>query len=1160
MPINVGTGQLTLTDMNDVIAQTTAPEFPIEGTLWFNTTEGNLYIYTNGNWLFSADGLENSTGNLLENSSITGVVGRWNKSTIPTIENVDFQGKIIPTLNATSTTDSSYIHSDVIVDPSKAYEVTLWFKQSTTNGSAYFGLYGYDSAGTLIGVELVNDTTGVLSAPNTNSYVWSASDHLPINTWVKKTFYIMPVGTDPTQMKSIGENVTSNVRMTADTRRIRIRYLNWSNAGVAKTIWVAHPKMVEVDANAILKISNISNTIGNMANDGLLDYNERKVIKDKITDVIGYVIADATTTLPTTATLDAGLKGNFYMYRKRALNAGITSADTAHYAKYTAVVTKYNDLKTYLEGLTPIDAWDIGTTNQASNITVVKATFRDNWLQYYLALEDLAEATTAKLKENVDNVIVGGTNYASNGDFQIALDKSLWTSSYVGQTKEIVDIGTETPPFSKALHIKNTTSAYGGIEVPTIWSGVSAEGLVNKEITVSFWLKYQNIVQGSNSWNNGRFGEILIDGETATGTAVSSNTRFINKNTIGSTYINGTNMTWEKYSGTFKLTLPASAVKITAIKFRHALWYCAGEFWTTGVQIEVGNKATDWSPSPIDIEDRLVKTEFKVSDDSIVSTVTSSQIINASFFNDWAFDNGAKYWKSDNLLTTTLQGQTGVSEVLGVGTNGGKVLQLTGTKWVYFGNMMTINPNRKYRVKFRVRQTVNGTVANTSKVYAGVQAYDLNRQPLTTGIFGANRYCAISGRQLTIAEDWEEYSGLITGEGDASHNQFITGTRYIVPMFIVNYSGGDGTVQVDYCSLEDVTVDDALALDVETVKQAITPSGISTVISESTFYTNYQSEMNGKASADNDYASTKDVEDVADSIPSSIDAKINALNLGTTYATKLDLSEESTNITAKFSATGGMNLLKNSVGFAELNTTTNWGGSYQTTRIERVSNVELDTLGFGSGFSYPARVIGETRYITQDINVVVGQTYTLSWYMNKTNVSPSGDNNGAMVIQILESGINVKSYTYASETKTIGYEPKYFTFTPTIPKITVRIYGYGLAEATITGLMCTIGDLALSWSLATGETYNTNVRLDINGIRVSQLDANRKEIGYTQISPDEFAGFYDDNGNGSFEKIFYLNGDETVSKKIRALNEITMGTIKVINISGTYNGWAFVPV
>ena len=406
----------------------------------------------------------------------------------------------------------------------------------------------------------------------------------------------------------------------------------------------------ELDPNLSVTISDIQETLGNMANDNILDVNERQVIKDKLTEILGYVIVDTATTLPTDTTLDSSGKGGFYTVRRSALAAGIPATDP----KYTAVATKYMDLKVYLEGLTPIKPWDTSTTNKDVVINVDKATFRDKWLQYYNAVNDLATATAQKLKENVDNVTVGGTNYASNGDFSIALNKGLWANHYVGSVKEIVDISTEEPPFQFALHIKNTSNINGGIFTPILWSGKMAESLIDKEVTISFWLKYQNIVQGSQSWNIGHFGELVIEGEKADGTKVYSYPRVL--------YISGTNMTWQKYSATFKLSLPSGAVKLTKISFKHGLEGCQGEFWTTGIKIEFGNKATDWSPCPFDIQDRLTKAEFKIEDDRIVSVVTSSQTY-VNTINSLQADINTANSKIDSLGTRVNSAETSITQL-----------------------------------------------------------------------------------------------------------------------------------------------------------------------------------------------------------------------------------------------------------------------------------------------------------------------------------------------------------------------------------------------------------------------------------------------------------------------------------------------------------------
>lgn len=46
--------------------------------------------------------------------------------------------------------------------------------------------------------------------------------------------------------------------------------------------------------------------------------------------------------------------------------------------------------------------------------------------------------------------------------------------------------------------------------------------------------------------------------------------------------------------------------------------------WVAGLKLEKGNKATDWSPAPEDIEERMSAAELKIEPDAIVSTVRTS--------------------------------------------------------------------------------------------------------------------------------------------------------------------------------------------------------------------------------------------------------------------------------------------------------------------------------------------------------------------------------------------------------------------------------------------------------------------------------------------------------------------------------------------------------
>jgi hypothetical protein len=540
------------------------------------------------------------------------------------------------------------------------------------------------------------------------------------------------------------------------------------------TDWIVLGEISDEGTGGI--VIDIQETLGNMANDNIIEFNERKVIKDKLNEILGYVIADTATTLPTTATLETNKKGDFYTVRKSAFSAGISTGD----ATYTAVATKYNALKAYLDAMTPVKPWDISSANEDKLISVTKSSFRTNWLDYYNAVNDLSTLTAEKLKKNVDEIVVGVTNYASNGNFEIDITKARWKDSYAGQTKEVVDISTETPPFKYAFHVKNTTNANGGIFIPTIWDGLIAEALVDKEVTVSFWLKYQNIVQGASAFQLGRFGELVIEGVNASGTKYYSYPRFDSSGNItSSSYISGTNTTWVKYSGTIKLTLPTNAIKLTKISFKHGLESCTGEFWTTGIKVEIGNKATDWSPNPEDIQERLTSAEFLLEDDQIVSKVTTSQTF-STIINDTkeeAKDYSSLYVQSrgENLVTngTGLLGDN--TNFSGFTFDGSQTYAGAGSFYTNAQNstkfsdeLIPVDPSKKYRASIMAKSNLA-----IGKNYVGFYPYDIDKNVITADQRIASNFPIVSLAQDLKVGDTIVYltslDGFTDNQGDNSH-------------------------------------------------------------------------------------------------------------------------------------------------------------------------------------------------------------------------------------------------------------------------------------------------------------------------------------------------------------------------------------------------------
>ena len=119
----------------------------------------------------------------------------------------------------------------------------------------------------------------------------------------------------------------------------------------------------------------------------------------------------------------------------------------------------------------------------------------------------------------------------------------------------------------------------------------------------------------------------------------------------------------------------------------------------------------------------------------------------------------------------------------------------------------------------------------------------------------------------------------------------------------------------------------------------------------------------------------------------------------------------------------------------------------------------------------------------------------------------------------------------------------------------IEFYGSADSEATFTDNMLSIGQYKTQWQQANGEVMNTQVNINLDGILIK----SSVYLGdYTVVSPLEFAGY--SNINGTITKVFSLNKDITLVKKLEAEDELKMIPIKVVPVtSGELQGWAFVP-
>lgn len=314
----------------------------------------------------------------------------------------------------------------------------------------------------------------------------------------------------------------------------------------------------------------------------------------------------------------------------------------------------------------------------------------------------------------------------------------------------------------------------------------------------------------------------------------------------------------------------------------------------------------------------------------------------------------------------------------------------------------------------------------------------------------------------------------------------------------------------------------------------------------------FESIMSDKANVEDlsDLATGEQLTDVKTGLENYVDGRLDGeggINEKINEVTS-SLERTANEIRAKFSSSGGINLIKNSLGFAESETGLDfWKGSMGT-----LQNLELEQLGFGSGFY---SVQGEKNSIEQVVNTSRSNTYSISFWMKKPFDSGTNANAG---VEIYAGGNLLAFVGNVTGETTETYELGMYTFTTEHSQITIKVVCDEGAEMVLSGLMLNEGDVALQWQHAPNEIYNTSVQMNLNGLKV--LSENYD--GYTIMSPREFSGYFetlDENNKPVMQRVFTLNKDTTEVTKLDVDEEITMNPIKIVPIASEfYNGWAFV--
>jgi hypothetical protein len=392
--------------------------------------------------------------------------------------------------------------------------------------------------------------------------------------------------------------------------------------------------------------------------------------------------------------------------------------------------------------------------------------------------------------------------------------------------------------------------------------------------------------------------------------------------------------------------------------------------------------------------------------------------------------------------------------------------------------------------------------------------------------------------------------------------------------FTTAYMDFEGNIQYQYfMSASDYTDNQIAPINTRltTAESEITPDAITNTVTSSDTYTN---DLSNKADVNSlaGYATTEYADNSGNQAVSTAktytDDQMKTIDL-TQFIQKTGTIQTADDIVTNITKSGGINLIKNSVGFA--GTGSPWvivDGSITT-----IQSNELDQLGFGSGFFAD---VGAGGHLGQTFSTIVGRPYTLSFWVRK---EVDNATNGQAGIDLYDGSTKLSfngiasggGYTVGAGALTntdivYGFEPFSVTWVASQPTAQIQLNIGTSAKASITGIMVNEGGLAYSWQLSAGEIYNTNVIMDLNGIKVAHMDANGVETGFTVMTPDKFAGYYDvnqdgviDESIGSVDEIFRMDAENFTMKNAVAKESIVLDTVQIIKINASgHVGWAFV--
>lgn len=227
------------------------------------------------------------------------------------------------------------------------------------------------------------------------------------------------------------------------------------------------------------------------------------------------------------------------------------------------------------------------------------------------------------------------------------------------------------------------------------------------------------------------------------------------------------------------------------------------------------------------------------------------------------------------------------------------------------------------------------------------------------------------------------------------------------------------------------------------------------------------------------------------------------------------------------SESGGNNKLLNSCGWNGLKYWNHEGDIVSLTNVE----IRNSTI---SGYAF----LLNKGHMEQSFKTIVGRKYSVSCKIKKFTNSCT---------LIVKNGTSEDVLFNLNE----EYEEGWISFSMPVEALdtscTVYIESSG-EYLYISDIMVNDGEISQQWSSSNDEIYTMNVKIDREGIEISQDDTNNRTV----INTNEFAGY-----EGT-KQVFSVNGDVTEVNRLKANSDVQIGVVRAYaKTTGSKKGLGF---